>query len=289
VRSLAFALVLVTLAGGAAACGAGTGRDPTGGRSGPTNGVGPGSPGVASSGPVTAPSASAPSTSGPASTTPVPTTPTRRYPQHSSVVATTFWVGEIFDPTAADGSQVVSTYDDSWLRHYGGCDGVVVDRECRTERRTAADHFFPTAMRPEQNPFYLDLPFDDVNNAAAAAQRGSVVPWAHDPGWVEKLADPHRSIMKNRWVAVRKGSHVCYGQIEDAGPGEYDDVPYVFGSSDARPRNQRYNGAGMDVSPALNGCLGFAELDGEDDRVDWWFVDASDVPAGPWRILVTTR
>ena len=30
---------------------------------------------------------------------------TRVYPLHTNVVATTFWVGEIFDPQASDGSQ----------------------------------------------------------------------------------------------------------------------------------------------------------------------------------------
>jgi hypothetical protein len=211
-----------------------------------------------------------------------------RYPVHTSIVATTFWVGEVFDPHADDGSQVFSTYDDHWMSAYGGCDGVVVDDECRTERRVAENHFFPTRMTPRQNPFYLDLPFDDVNDPSAAARRASVVPWAHDPGWAEKLADPHQSIMKNRWVAIRKGNNVCYGQIQDAGPGQYDDAEYVFGTHDERPVNDRYNGAGMDVSPALNGCLGFSELNGQNDRVDWWFVDDADVPEGPWRIVVTT-
>ncbi len=210
-----------------------------------------------------------------------------RYPLHTSIVATTFWVGEIFDPHAADGSQVISTYDDAWLEHYGGCDGVVVAGDCRTERRVAANNYFPTRMTPRQNPFYLDLPFDDVNDPRAAAERASVVPWAHDAGWAAKLAAPEQSIMKNRWVAVRRGGSTCYGQIEDAGPGQYDDARYVFGTDDARPANTRYNGAGMDVSPALNGCLGFSELNGSDDRVDWWFVDDADVPSGPWRILVT--
>ena len=214
--------------------------------------------------------------------------PAGRYPLHTDVVATTFWVGEVFDPTAEDGSQVMSTYDDDWLAHYGGCDGVVVGEECRTERRVAGNGWFPNRMTPRQNPFYLDLPFDDVNDPSAAARRAEVVPWAADPGWAELLADPERSIMKNRWVAVRRGEQVCFGQVQDAGPGEYDDAAYVFGTDDARPANERYNGAGMDVSPALNGCLGFVELDGEDDRVDWWFVDDADVPAGPWTRVVTT-
>lgn len=212
----------------------------------------------------------------------------RQYPVHTSIVATTFWVGEVFDPDASDGSQRISAYDDDWLASYGGCDGVVVDGVCGTERRTAANDYFPTRMTPRQNPFYLDLPFDDVNDPTAAALRADVVPWAHDPVWREKLVDPRTSIMKNRWVALRKDERVCYGQIQDAGPGRYDDARYVFGSDDARPANTRYNGAGLDVSPALNGCLAFRELDGSTDRVDWWFVDDVDVPDGPWRLLVTT-
>ncbi len=209
------------------------------------------------------------------------------YPVHTSIVATTFWVGEVFDPGAADGSQELSAYDDDWMASYGGCDGVVVSGVCRTEPRVSAEDYFPSSMTPLQNPFYLDLPFDDVNDPGAAARRTDVVPWADDPGWAEVAADPARSLMKNRWVAIRKGDQVCYGQIQDAGPGEYDDAEYVFGADDARPANTRYNGAGMDVSPALNGCLGFADLDGQDDRVDWWFVDDEDVPDGPWLIVVT--
>lgn len=210
------------------------------------------------------------------------------YPWHTDIVATTFWVGEVFDANASDGSQVISTYDSKWWEHYGGCDGVVVDEECRTEARSADNGYFPRHMTPRQNPFYLDLPFDDINNSTAFAQRSSVVPWAHEPGLSSRAGDRSVSFMKNRWVKLKRGDRICYGQIQDAGPGVYDDAAYVFGSDDRRPANGRYNGAGMDVSPALNSCLAFADLNGADDRVDWQFVDDADVPAGPWRILVTT-
>ena len=143
-------------------------------------------------------------------------------------------------------------------------------------------------MKPKQNPFYLDLPFDDINNADAFARRASVIPWAADPGYAGKSTSQDFSYMKNRWVEITKGGRTCYGQIEDAGPGQYNDAEYVFGSDDRRPANPDFNGAGMDVSPALNGCLGFAELNGESDQVDWRFVDAVDVPSGPWRTVVTT-
>lgn len=209
----------------------------------------------------------------------------RSYPWHTDIVATTFWVGEVFDPGASDGSQVLSAYDPDWITSYGGCDGIVTaGGVCTTERRVAADGYFPTSMTPLENPFYLDLPFDDVNDPVARAMRSDVIPWADDDG----STDPTASLMKDRWVEMRRGGRTCFGQIEDAGPGVYDDAAYVFGSDDARPANTEFNGAGMDVSPALNGCLGFADLNGMDDRVDWRFVDDDDVTLGPWTRVVTT-
>ena len=139
------------------------------------------------------------------------------YPWHTDIVATTFWVGEVFDANASDGSQVISTYDSKWWDHYGGCDGVVVDGECRTEARSADNGYFPRQMTPRQNPFYLDLPFDDINNPTAFAQRGSVVPWAHEPGLSGRAGDWSVSFMKNRWVKIKRGDRICYGQIQDAG------------------------------------------------------------------------
>ena len=209
------------------------------------------------------------------------------YPWHTNIVATTFWVGEVFDPLAADGSQVVSTYDGSWLAHYGGCDGIVINQICSTERRSTSNGFFPTAMTPLQNPFYLDLPFDDIHDPGAFGHRATVVPWAVGVS-AAIVRDPSVSLLKNRWVRLRQGSQECFGQVEDAGPGVYDDAAYVFGANNARPANNRFGGAGLDVSPALNGCLGFIDLNGSDDHVDWQFVEDHDVPPGPWRTLVTT-
>ncbi len=207
-------------------------------------------------------------------------------PVHTGIVSTTFWVGEIFDPNASDGSQMISTYDSSWFAHYGGCDGVASSGTCATERRTSANGYFPTSMTPKENPFYLDLPYDDVNDATAYANRCSVIPWANDPGYAGKCKDKSFSYMKNRWVKLTGPSgRTCYGQIQDAGPAIYHDSAYVFGG--ARPASGKFNGAGMDVSPALNGCLGFAELDGQSDVVSWQFV--SSPPAGPWTRIVTTR
>lgn len=217
-----------------------------------------------------------------------PTRTESSYPWHTGIVSTTFWVGEVFDPLAEDGSQVLSTYDSKWEEHYGGCDGVVVDGRCDTEVRTSATGYFPTAMSPRENPFYVDLPYDDINDPLAFADRASVVPWASAPGNVGRAADPTVSLLKNHWVQLQRNGHTCYAQVEDAGPGQYHDRAYVFGSNDARPANQRFGGAGLDVSPAVNGCLAFSELNGQDDTVDWRFVNDADVLEGPWLTLVTT-
>jgi hypothetical protein len=236
------------------------------------------------------------------------------YPTHMHVVATTFWVGEVFDPSVPDGSQVCSTYDSQWAYHWsgidrgrlsrravgcagaivGGCDGVrTAAGGCETERRTAANGWFPTHARPRENPFYLDLPFDDVNDRIAFRERCRVIPWARERAVAGRCNDPGYSYMKNHWVRlVGPNGRVCYGQVEDAGPSHgdlYHDARYVFGTTDARPVQGAFNNAGLDVSPALNGCLGFRELDGDSDQVSWRFVDAAGVPPGPWRRLVTTR
>lgn len=213
----------------------------------------------------------------------------RSYPWHTQIVATTFWVGEVFDPDASDGSQVISTYDSKWLEHYGGCDGIVVRDECTTEPRTARNDYFPTEMTPLQNPFYLDLPFDDIHNEEAFAMRCDVVPWAQEEPDPMRCEDRGFSYMKNRWVEiVGPTGNVCYGQIQDAGPGVYDDVDYVFGESDARPVNDQFGGSGMDVSPALNGCLGFELVNGIQEGISWRFVDRVDVPDGPWTRVETS-
>ena len=238
----------------------------------------------------------------------------RTYPVHTGIVSTTFWVGEIFNASAADGSQVCSTYDSQWAKRWsgkdngttagagtdcagapmGGCDGKPSGAgnsfQCATEPRTAQNGYFPTdpSVTPKENPFYLDLPFDDVNNSAAYASRGSTVPWAGDAGYVGNAANQGFSYMKNRWVKLSRNGSVCYGQVQDAGPGQYDDQAYVFGANDARPSSKDFGGAGMDVSPALTGCLGFSDVDGITGGVNWSFVENTDVPAGPWTRVVTT-
>ena len=238
-----------------------------------------------------------------------------KYPWHNNIVATTFWIGEIFDENLADGSQVCSAYDSSWAYHYsglnigkvsenssgcsgsivGGCDGVIENKNgnqtCQTESRAKSNGYFPTQFVPKENPFYLDLPYDDLNDAVAFSNRCQDIPWANEKSYVGHCTDKNFSYMKNRWVKmIGPNGNTCYGQIEDAGPshdGLYHDTKYVFGIGDTRPLQKEFNNAGLDVSPALNGCLGFSELDGQDDKVSWQFINDTSVPDGPWKRVIT--
>lgn len=254
----------------------------------------------------------------PVTVTPVPTTTVpppvtgKVYPWHTKIVATTFWVGEIFDPKLPDGSQVCSTYDSKWALHWsglttgtvpsnadgcpgspkGGCDGVPGAKgTCSTEARDASNGYFPKSPKvtPRENPFYLDLPYDDINDPIGFKDRCKNIPWAADD--LAHCGDTKNSYMKNRWVRiVGPNGKTCYGQNEDAGPSHgslYHDAAYVFGANDKQPIQGQFGNAGMDVSPALNGCLGFSELDGDGDKISWQFVDRKDVPEGPWTRVVT--
>ncbi len=221
------------------------------------------------------------------------------YPWHTNITAVIFWIGEDYDPNSSNGSQAISAYDSQWQAHYGGCDGDTSSGSCATEHLSASNGYFPLHITPHENPYYLDLPFDDLNDSTAYAERCQVIPWANQPGYAGHCTDGNQSsqpfsYMKNRWVHLRHNGRDCYGQIEDAGPYVYHDANYVFSTSDARPASGQSNNAGLDVSPALRDCLGFTgtspqdQLNNQSNSVDWQFVDASAVPAGYWTRLVTS-
>ena len=189
---------------------------------------------------------------------------------HKNITATVFWVGE---PQGGGSSEdnAVSAWDDAWQTNYGGFD----DYQNR-------NGYYPAQFIPKENPFYLDLPyndFDDEGNRKANAYE--VIPWAHSKEWAA-----NESMMKNQWVKITKNNIVCYGQIEDAGPYEYDDYEYVFGNKP--PKTNLANKAGMDISPALRDCLGFKGINNDENKVDWQFVSFSEVPDGPWKEIITT-
>jgi hypothetical protein len=134
-----------------------------------------------------------------------------------------------------------SAWDPNWVKNFGGVD--------HPEKRSG---WRPGAFRPRLNTFYCALPFNDV------------------------AGQPNRkSKMQGRWIEVRAGGKSCFCSWQDVGPWHTNDRQYVLGT--ARPRAEKRNKAGIDLSPAVKDYLGLSGM----DTVDWRFVEK--VPAGPWK------
>ena len=184
-----------------------------------------------------------------------------RYEWKRNIGTTVFWIGE--KPTCNNPTpNWASSWDERWTKSYGGFDNPDPD---------ARKGFLPAGFKPKQNPFYVALPYNDITSHGHKAEARNVIPWFKD-----EYQARYKSVCKGRWIAIRKGDRVCYAQWEDAGPFCTDDADYVFGN--ARPKPNRNNDAGLDVSPAIRDYLG---LDGS-DLTDWRFVDIEEIPHGPW-------
>lgn len=185
-----------------------------------------------------------------------------RFPWKVGIVTTTFWIGE--KPTQNNPvPNHKSSWDTAWAENYGGTD--TPDRGKRT------DDFRPVAFTPRQNPFYVALPYNDLTSKGHKEEARRVIPW-----FDEAYENPHKSVLKGRWIAIRFQGRVCYAQWEDVGPFRTDHWEYVFGNE--RPRPNLNRGAGLDVSPAVRDYLGMADT----DVTDWKFVEFHEVPSGPW-------
>jgi hypothetical protein len=187
------------------------------------------------------------------------------YPLHRGVGATTFWVGEPGDGDNRHIANSASTWDEQWLEHYGGVD----DPRHRIG-------WLPTGFVPRENPFYVALPYNDLDDNGQLRPSAAGIPWS------ARRTSNDESILKNTWVRIRYGGKVVYAQWEDAGPFGEDDFASVFGH--AAPKSTINNSAGIDVSPAVEDYLG---LDGL-TPVDWQFVAPNDIPPGPWLRTITT-
>jgi hypothetical protein len=179
-----------------------------------------------------------------------------RYPWKIGIVSTVFWVGEI----GCGPANTRSAWDPNWEGTYGGVDDPV--------RRNG---FEPAGFRPLQNPFYVALPYCDMQTGRLKPEAAKMVPW-----FIEAFCGPDQSVCKGRWLEIRHGLKACYAQWQDVGPFHTDSAGYVFG--DEQPSPNLNHGAGIDVSPAVRDYLGLGRL----DLVDWRFVEQADVPAGPW-------
>ncbi len=184
-----------------------------------------------------------------------------RYPWKKQIVTTTFWIGE--KPTKNNPvPNHQSSWDQEWAKNYGGTD--TPDPAQRVDYR-------PAAFIPGQNPFYVALPYNDVQMSGHKPEAEKVIPWFKDD-----FRGAGKTVCKGRWLAIRFKDRVAYAQWEDCGPFRTDHSAYVFG--DERPKPNLNKGAGLDVSPAVRDFLGMNDT----DVTDWKFVDFAEVPQGPW-------
>ena len=189
----------------------------------------------------------------------------RRKTEFKSKTTTLFWVGEPSDAENAFIANDVSYWDKDWQLSYGGVDDP--------DRRKG---YWPADFRPEENPFYVALPFGEFEST-----RGNILkPDAQNIPWYAPGSSP---LLKNHWVEIRLGDRTCCAQWQDVGPSEVDDFAFVFGSAND-PRNTFDTKAGLDVSPAVWHYLGMKD----NGITAWRFLNATDVPPGPWTEIVTT-
>lgn len=187
-----------------------------------------------------------------------------QYPIHKNITSTVFWVGE--ESSAVNGfiHNSASAWDSYWEEHFGGVDSPI-DR----------NGYLPNFL-PKENPFYVALPYNDLEDGQRKQSALDLVYWADQKKWSSR-----ESMLKNQWVKISKGDRIVYAQWEDVGPFESDDYKYVFGTS--KPSNNENSGVGIDVSPAVQTYLKLKDM----DQVNWQFVSEQEVPAGPWKDIVT--
>lgn len=204
-------------------------------------------------------------------------TPTRSATPHSRILhpwkthitATIFWCGE--QPTARNPTpNCKSSWDTSWAKNFGGYDDP--DPEKRIANHTTGD-FRPKAFIPKLNPFYIALPYNDVQGWSGHKPEASrVIPW-----FTRMRPLPGKTVLKGRWIQIYYEKRSCYAQWEDCGPWVTDDFDYVFGSK--RPKATQNGAAGIDLSPSIRDYLGVSS----GKKIHWRFVEDSQVPYGPWK------
>ena len=188
------------------------------------------------------------------------------YPWHPGTVASVFGPDEDAHPGNAFITNAKSAWDKEWRRH-----------------------------APHENQFFVAVPYADYLDDGGFNPDNVRIPW-------HRANISGRSELKNRWVQITrragKRTLTAYGQVEDVGPSDQrtaagvSDPDYVFGPpghdrSDpilVKPRNTFGLRAGIDLSPAVARAL---KINGA-GTVNWRFVEAEDVPPGPWTKDVTT-
>ncbi len=191
------------------------------------------------------------------------------YPWKTFVTCTIFWIGET--PTDRNPTpNNKSSWDQEWTANFGGFDDPEPANRIASH---ATGEFRPKAFVPKLNPFYIALPYNDVlGYGAHKPEAARVIPW-----FARAKPAPGKTVCKGRWVQIYNGSRSCYAQWEDCGPWNTDDWEFVFGTKP--PKTTQNGAAGIDLSPSIRDYLGLRS----GQKVHWRFVEAGQVPYGPWK------
>lgn len=191
------------------------------------------------------------------------------YPWKTYVTSTIFWIGE--QPTQNNPTpNCKSSWDTAWAINFGGYDDP--DPSNRIANHSTGE-FRPKGFIPKLNPFYIALPYNDVLNYKTHKTEASrVIPW-----FMKARPLPGKTVCKGKWVQIYYNNRSCYAQWEDCGPWVTDDWEYVFGNKP--PKTTQNGSAGIDLSPAIRDYFGMRS----GEKVHWRFVEAGQVPYGPWK------
>ncbi|NJR41410.1 MAG: hypothetical protein HC767_00880 [Akkermansiaceae bacterium] len=185
------------------------------------------------------------------------------------MTCTVFWIGET--PTDRNPTpNTKSSWDQDWVSNFGGFDDPEPANRIANH---ATGEFRPKNFIPKLNPFYIALPYNDVEGYGRHKPEASrVIPW-----FSRMRPEPGKTVCKGRWVQIFNGKIFCYAQWEDCGPWTTDDWEFVFGNKS--PKTTQNGAAGIDLSPAIRDYLNLTS----GKKVHWRFVEASAVPPGPWK------
>lgn len=190
-----------------------------------------------------------------------------KYPTHHNITATVFFLGE---GESADNAYITNeetAWDSNPMKRFGGVDKINALRDGNS---------VITSFTPKHNPYYIALPASEFTETGPVPGARAKSPWAAEAAGMSD----EESLFKGRWVRVeRDGYKPVYAQWLDVGPDSADvpqDYGYVFGDDSQKPSNTFNLKAGIDLSPAAAGRLGFND---GGEQVSWSFVDRSDVPA----------
>jgi hypothetical protein len=87
-------------------------------------------------------------------------------PAWKRALATVFWLGESETDDNDHIANLMSAWDATWVEHFGGIDDP--NNRCGYQ---------PCGFEPKENPFYVALPYDDMQENGRRKEVNASIPW----------------------------------------------------------------------------------------------------------------